>query len=84
MNNHEGCYQHDVMKKFEALISEVRSGQKLGDDHVNAANQLLKSQLENLQGLSTPIVVQGLSFDGCWGMQDTDIIRYYTQDQITG
>lgn len=63
MNNHEACYQHDVITKFEALISEVRSGQKLGDDHVNAANQLLKSQFENLQGLSTPIVGQGLSFD---------------------
>ena len=63
MNNHEACYQHDVITKFEALISEVRSGQKLGDDHVNAANQLLRSQFENLQALSTPMVGQGLPFD---------------------
>ena len=82
MNNHEACYQHDVITKFEALISEVRSGQKLGDDHVNAANQLLKSQFENLQGLSIPRVYLLIGLTGCWGMQD--IIRYYTQDQTTG
>ena len=29
MNNHEGCYQHDVTKKFEALISEVRQFENL-------------------------------------------------------
>jgi len=48
------------MKKFETLISEVRGDQKLGDDHVNAANQLLKSQFENLQGLATSLVDQSL------------------------
>ena len=50
------------MERYKKLIREVRNNEKLGDDHINAANQLLRSQFEELQGLSSPVMGQNLSF----------------------
>ena len=38
------------------VITEVKNGEKLYDDHINAANQLLCGQFENVQDLSSPVV----------------------------
>ena len=51
------------MQRFKKLIYQVKNNEKLGDDHINAANQLLRSQFEELQGLSSPVIGQKLSFD---------------------
>ena len=56
-------YQHDVREKFKKLITEVKNGEKLCDDHINATNQLLHGQFENVQGLSSLVVGQKLSFE---------------------
>ena len=51
--NNDGCCHHDVMERCKKLIYEVKNNEKLGDDYINAANQLLCSQFEELQGLSS-------------------------------
>ena len=62
-NNNDECCQHDVMQRYKKLIREVKNNEKLGDDHINAANQLLHSQFKELQGLSSPVIGQKLSFE---------------------
>ena len=51
-----------MLIKYEKLISYIYSGGKLGDEHVNAANQLLRSQYPDMQGLCTPVLGQKLCF----------------------
>ena len=51
-----------MLIKYEKLISYIYSGGKLGDEHVNAANQLLRSQCPDMQGLCTPVLGQKLCF----------------------
>ena len=58
--NHDACSYHDVMERFKKLIYDVKNNEKLGDNHIDAANQLLHSQLEELQGLSSPVIDQNL------------------------
>ena len=50
------------MERFKVLIYDIKAGQKLGDDHINAVNQLLHDQFEDFQGLSTPVLGQKLLF----------------------
>ena len=55
-------YKHDIMERFKVLIYDIKAGQKLGDDHINAVNQLLLDQFEDFQGLSIPVLGQMLLF----------------------
>ena len=62
--NHDARCYHDVMERFKKLIYDVKNNEKLhGDNYIDAANQLLHSQLEELQGLSSPVIGQNLSFE---------------------
>ena len=40
----------------------ITIGDKLGDEHINAANELLHSQFPDVQGLCTPVLGQRLCF----------------------
>ena len=51
-----------MLIKYEKLILHISSGGKLGDEHINATNQLLLSQYPNVQGLCTPVLGQKLCF----------------------
>ena len=48
--------------KYQNLISAVENGEKLDDEHINAANQLLRSQFPDLQGLQSPLLGQRFCF----------------------
>ena len=50
------------MPNFDKLYSTIRQGEKLDDNHVSAACQILQRQFPNIQGLCTPILGQNLSF----------------------
>ena len=39
----------DVVIKYKKLIADVDKGDKLGDEHINAANQLLRSQFPDIR-----------------------------------
>ena len=41
----------------------MKNDEKLGDDYFDAANKLLRSLFEELQGLSSPVIGQNLSFE---------------------
>jgi len=58
----ESSHTHDVVQRYTRLVHEVKAGEKLGDDHINAVNQLLRGQFGDFQGLSTPVLGQGLAF----------------------
>ena len=47
-----------VVANYKDLISSISSGDKLGDEHVNAGNQLLRNQYPEIQGLCTPVLGQ--------------------------
>ena len=47
---------------YKKLISCISNDDKLGDEHINAANQLLRSQYPDKQGLCTPVLGQKLCF----------------------
>lgn len=47
---------------YQKLVSCVATGGLLGDEHINAVNQLLRSQFPDFQGMCTPILGQRLSF----------------------
>jgi len=69
-----------IKERFKVLIYDIKAGQKLGDDHMNAVNQLLHSQFEDFQGLSMPVLGQKLlfqQFDWMAGLADLHIIKYY-------
>ena len=51
------------MERFKKLIYDVKNDEKLGDDHIDAANKLLCSQFEELQGVSSPVIGKNLSFE---------------------
>ena len=55
-------YKHDIMERLKVLIYDIKAGQKLWDDHINAVNQLLHDQFEDFQDLSTPVLGQKLLF----------------------
>ena len=42
-------YKHDIMERFRVLIYGIKAGQKLGDDHINAVNQILHDQFEDFR-----------------------------------
>ena len=44
------------------MIYQVSNGEQLTDSHINAGNQLLKSQFPDFQGLSSPVLGQTFSF----------------------
>lgn len=46
---------HDVMEGLRSLF--VENNEKLGDDHINAASQLLCTQFEELQDLSYQLLI---------------------------
>jgi len=48
--------------KYKKLISDVDKGDKLGDEHINAANQLLCNQFPDIQGLHSPLLGQRFCF----------------------
>ena len=58
------------MEKFKVLIYDIKAGQRLGDDHINAVNQLLHDQFKDFQGLSTPVLGQKLWFKNSTGWRD--------------
>lgn len=58
-----------VVVNYEKLISCISSGAKLGDEHVNAGNQLLRSQYHDIQGLCTPVLGQKLCFPEFNGLE---------------
>ena len=44
---------------YKSLIHQVTSnGEQLTDSHINAGNQLLKSQFPDFQGMSSPVLGQ--------------------------
>jgi len=51
-----------VIFDYQKLVSCVAAGRQLGDEHINAANQLLMSQFPDVQGLCSPVVGQRLCF----------------------
>ena len=55
-------HRTELSERFNSLMSSIRNGDKLGDEHINAANQLLHSQFPDIQGLCTPVLGQQLSF----------------------
>lgn len=60
---------------------------QLGDEHINAVNQLLRSQFPDLQGLCTPVLGQRLSFPEfniVQGYAGFFTFKFYTPEQITG
>ena len=52
----------DVVVKYKILIVDVDEGDKLGDEHINAANQLLQSQFSDIQGLQSFLLGQRFCF----------------------
>lgn len=54
--------EHTLIVDYQKLISCVATGGQLGDEHINAVNQLLRSQFPDFQGLCTPVLGQRLSF----------------------
>lgn len=36
--------QHNTLERFSKLISDIKKGEKLSDEHINAASQLLHGQ----------------------------------------
>ena len=62
MKRNDPSYKHDIKENFKVLIYDIKAGQTLGDDHINAVNQLLHDQFEDFQGLSTPVLGQKLLF----------------------
>ena len=61
--NNRNRHQHDVIERFTRLIGSIKQGNKLDDDHINAASQLLRDQFPDLQGLSTPAVGECFKFE---------------------
>jgi len=51
-----------VVVKYQKLISDVKKGEKLSDEHINAAKQLLRSKFLDLQGLQSPLLGQRFCF----------------------
>jgi len=51
-----------VIVDYQKLVSCVAAGRQLGDEHINTANQLLRSQFLDVQGLCSPVVGQRLCF----------------------
>ena len=47
-----------IIMNYKELYDTVKNRKELNDRHIDAANQLLKSQFPNIQGLSTPILGQ--------------------------
>ena len=62
MNDCRIINQHDILERFRKLISDIKNGEKLSDEHINAASQLLRGQFEDLQELCSPVLGQKLSF----------------------
>ena len=54
--------QHNTLERFSKLISDIKKGEKLSDEHINAASQLLQGQFEDVQGLCSPVLGQKLLF----------------------
>ena len=52
----------DLVGKFEKLLFSVRSEDKLSDEHISAASELLRAQFTHVQGLCTPVLGQRLCF----------------------
>ena len=48
--------------EIQETDSDVDKGDKLGDEHINAANQLLCSQFPDIQGLHSPLLGQRFCF----------------------
>ena len=51
-----------VIIDYQKLVSCVATDGQLGDEHINAANQLLRSQFPDIQGLRSPVVGQRFCF----------------------
>jgi len=60
-NNNE-AKKNTVVVNYKRLISCISTGGRLGNEHINAANQLLRSQFPDVQGLCTPVLGQKLCF----------------------
>ena len=54
--------QIELLGRFNSLMSGIRSGDKLSDEHINAANELLHSQFPDVQGLCTSVLGQRFCF----------------------
>ena len=66
------------MVKYKKLIADIDKGDKLGDEHINAANQLLRSQFPDIQGLQSPLLGQRFCFNKfnvIKGLQDCYIFK---------
>ena len=60
------------------------TGGRLGDEHINAANQLLQSQFPDVQGLCTPALGQKLCFPKFITLRDMLHGHAYLQILHTG
>ena len=60
-NNNE-AKKSTVVVNYKGLILCISTGGRLGDEHINAANQLSWSQFPDIQGLCTPVLGQKLCF----------------------
>ena len=54
--------QCTLIVDYQKLVSCVATNGQLGDEHINTINQLLRSQLPDLEGLCTPVLGQQLYF----------------------
>ena len=51
-----------VRKITKVLISSIRNGEQLNNNHINAANRLLQRQFSEIQGFASPVLGQKLCF----------------------
>ena len=54
--------KNTVSVDYQKLVSCIATGGQLGDEHINAANLLLRSQFPDLQGLCTPLSTRPTTF----------------------
>ena len=62
MNDCSSINRHNTLERFSKLISDIKKGEKLSDEHINAASQLLHGQFGGVQGLCSPVLGQKLLF----------------------
>ena len=65
------CGLNVILQELNRIISAVTKtpillsydkGDRLGDEYINAANQLLRSQFPDIQGLQSPLLGQRFCF----------------------
>ena len=62
VNDCSSMNRHNTLERFSKLISDIKKGEKLSDEHINAASQLSHGQFGDVQGLCSSVLGQKLSF----------------------